>query len=220
MFIIKTNTETDSYIGGLPVVPKGTSLPKSESGIPLTFFFTVKLPKNHKFFGYTLSFFSATGEFDENLSIPEMITTELKNAIIPSGFLKQYQKLFKVFFFKSETATTLEEVSNIKLQHLDFSDQETGDVFGWAGTSPKWVLEDESPSSYEGQPISFLLQVKNEQTFEILDTAPPQKEINIFGGEKDRKKRNYFFFNENEVFFFGRPSEKPDDNVYIITQCE
>ncbi|UQS14288.1 DUF1963 domain-containing protein [Pseudomonas sp. HS6] len=220
MFIIKTKKETPSHIGGNPVLPIGVDIPKSKNGKALTFFFTIQFPTTHDFSGYTLSFFSATEEFDETLSIPEMLNTVLKDAVVPNGFLKTYQKLFRAYLFKTEIAATSNEASNVKLQYLEFSDQKTEEVFGWAGKSPEWVLEDEAPSKYEGSDFGFLLQVKNGQTFEILEVAPPQKENNIFGGTKDRKKRDYFFFNENEVYFFGQHTEKYDDNVYIITQCD
>lgn len=149
-----------------------------------------------------------------------MLNVELKNAVIPNHFLENYQEFFKVYLFKTENATTLETQSHIKLQHLAFSDKEAGNVFGWMGDSPKWLLGDESPSLYEGQHLSFLLQVRKDQVFDVLDSAPSQKEVNIFGGEKDRKERNYFFFNENEVFFFGTDSKLPDNAVYIVTQCD
>jgi hypothetical protein len=220
MFIVKADIKTNSYIGGNPVLPSGVDSPKSKCDIPLTFFFTIEFPATHALSGYTLSFFSATDEFDENLTIPEMLSTNLKNAIIPNGFLRTYQKLFKTYLFKTETAQTLNTASRIKLQYLEFSTQENGEIFGWAGLPQKWILEDEAPSTYEGESLDFLLQVKRDQTFDITDTAPPQKEFNIFGGEKDRKKRNYFFFNQNETYFFGQPSKAFDNNVYILTQCD
>ncbi|MEE5062397.1 hypothetical protein V2J74_27450 [Pseudomonas alliivorans] len=221
MFITKTNLETKSHIGGHAVLPMGQGKPSSITGVPLTFFFTIQFPSSHKLNGYTLSFFSATDEFDENFTIPEMLSTDLKNARIPQGFLRDYQKFFKAFLFKTELAYTAEDdEEKIKIQYLEFSDQEVGEVFGLAGLSPKWILEDESPSSYEGESLEFLLQVRCDQAFEIIETAPPQKEMDIFGGTKDRKKKDYFFFNQNEVFYFGQPSGHFDDNVYIITQCE
>ncbi|MFJ2710766.1 hypothetical protein ACIOZM_07715 [Pseudomonas sp. NPDC087346] len=221
MFIVKTELPSSSYIGGCPVLPPGLQIPKGENGIPLTFFFTIQFPASHEFTGYTLSFFSATSEFNEKFTIPEMLNTDLKNAAIPSGFLRTYQKYFKAYLFKTDTAEKSNtQISPIKLQYLDFSRQEHGEVFGWAGRPPEWVLEDEAPSTYEGKDLSFLLQVRGEQAFEIIDSAPAQKEMNIFGGEKDRKKRDYFFFNQNEVYFFGTTSLKYDNNIYIITQCE
>ncbi|MGY2293636.1 hypothetical protein ACW9H6_28295 [Pseudomonas sp. SDO528_S397] len=220
MFIVKTSIKTASHIGGAPILPKGVATPKSDNGIPLTFFFTIQFPEGHTFYGYALSFFCATDEFDEDFSIPEMLDVVLKGAIIPDGFLNVYQKFFKVYLFKVEDAVALEPQSNIARQYLTFSDDEVSDIFGWIGKVPKWLLEDESPSMYEGQNLDFLFQVKKDQVFEILNSAPPQKEVNIFGGEKDREQRNYFFFNKNEVFFFGVFSKSPNDNVYIITQCD
>lgn len=221
MFIIKTQMETNSYIGGNPIVPLGFAHPKSKSNIELTFFFTIQFPTTHKFSGYTLSFFSATDEFDEYLTIPKILNSVLRGAVIPNGFLRDYQELFKVYLFKNETAEKLEiKTPGIKKQHLAFSTNEEGDMFGWAGCSPKWLLDDETPSTYEGRGINFIFQVRNDQAFEILDAAPPQKEMNIFGGTKDRKNRDYVFFNQNESYFFGQPSKEADNNVYIITQCD
>lgn len=221
MFIIKTEQKTNSYIGGIPVLPPGVNPPTSHNNVPLTFFFTVEFPAAHKLSGYTLSFFCATAEFDEDLLIPEMLETGLKDATIPNGFLKSYQKLFKTYLFKTETAQKVSTISsNIKLQHLEFSSQAHGKIFGWAGLFPEWILEDEAPSSYEGEGFDFLLQVRSEQTFAITDTAPPQKDMDVWGGETAREERNYVFFNQNEVYFFGQCSRAFDDNVYIFTQCD
>ncbi|MPQ83118.1 DUF1963 domain-containing protein [Pseudomonas sp. MAFF 730085] len=221
MFIKKTDIKTNSYIGGDPMLPSGFEHPKSKNNIELTFFFTIEFSEPHPFSGYSLSFFSATAEFDENLTIPRMLNSNLKGAVIPTGFLKDYQELFKVYLFKTETAETQKtKLPSIKKQYLAFSSSEDGDIFGWAGPSPDWTLEDEAPSTYEGETVNFIFQVKKDQTFEILEGAPPQKEMDIFGGVKDRKKRNYTFFNQNESFFFGRTSDKVDNNVYIITQYD
>lgn len=224
MLIKKTDIKTDSYIGGNPVLPLGCEYPTSKNNIALTFFFTIQFSEPHRFSGYTLSFFSATAEFDENLTIPRMLKSDLKGAVIPCGFLRDYQELFKAYLFRTETAQTIKAKDpRVKKQYLTFSsieDSEDSDIFGWAGLSPNWTIEDEAPSTYEGESVNFIFQIKKDQTFEILEGAPPQKEMDIFGGVKDRKEINYTFFNQNESFFFGRMSNDIDNNVYIITQCD
>lgn len=103
---------------------------------------------------------------------------------------------------------------------LAFSHSKGSDVFGWAGDKPKWLMGDETPAQYKGAALGLLLQVHGEQSFPIIDIAPAQQEMDIFGKSKSRTKRNYTLFNQNEIYFFGSRTEDVDDRVYIITQCD
>lgn len=222
MFINRAGKTTSaSYIGGQPILPSNIDLPLCPNGKPMTFFFTLQFPRNHRWHGYRISFFSATDDFDENHTIPEMLHSGTKGAVIPDSFLRHYQKYFKVFLFEDGDSLILENYEQrIIKENLEFSDIAGTNVFGWAGEKPQWILDDEAPLSYEGLSLDFLFQIKGEQVFKITDLSPPQIEMDIFGGAKDRVKRDYTFFNQNETFFFGCKSKSADNRVFIVTQCD
>ncbi|KAA5845344.1 hypothetical protein F2A38_00570 [Pseudomonas chlororaphis] len=187
----------------------------------MSFYFTLQFPEAHSLHGHTLSIFAATEDFNEDHTIPEMLKVPLSGAIIPDNFLSDYQKYFAVFLFRSEDKTYASDYPiRIAMTPLAFSHSKGSDVFGWAGDKPKWLMGDETPAQYKGAALDFLLQVHGEQSFPIIDTAPPQQEMDIFGKSKSRTKRNYTLFNQNEIYFFGSRTEKRDDRIYIITQCD
>ncbi|PMY59519.1 MULTISPECIES: hypothetical protein [Pseudomonas] len=187
----------------------------------MSFYFTLQFPEAHSLHGHTLSIFAATEDFNEDYTIPEMLKVPLSGAIIPDNFLSYYQKYFAVFLFRSEDKTYASDYPiRIAMTPLAFSHSKGSNVFGWAGDKPKWLMGDETPAQYKGAALDFLLQVHGEQSFPIVDTAPAQQEMDIFGKSKSRTKRNYTLFNQNEIYFFGSRTEKIDDRIYIITQCD
>nr|WP_256577886.1 DUF1963 domain-containing protein [Pseudomonas sp. NFIX28] len=222
MYINRTQkTESASYIGGKPALPQGMSIPKSPNGSLMSFYFTLQFPEAHSLHGHTLSIFAATEDFNEDYTIPEMLKIPLLGATIPDNFLSDYQKYFAAFLFKNEEKTYANDYPiRVAMTPLAFSHSKGSDVFGWAGDKPKWLMGDETPAQYKGAALDFLLQVHGEQSFPIIDTAPPQQEMDIFGENKPRTKRNYTLFNQNEIYFFGSKTSAPDDRVYIVTQCD
>ncbi|AZD27013.1 YwqG family protein [Pseudomonas chlororaphis] len=222
MYINKIpEAESASYIGGKPAIPQGISIPKSPNGSLMSFYFTLQFPEVHSLHGYTLSVFAATDDFNEDYTIPEMLKVPLLGATIPDHFLRNYQKYFAAFLFRNEEKVYASDYPiRIAMTPLAFSHSKGSDVFGWAGDKPKWLMDDETPDQYSGAALDFLLQVHGEQSFPIIDTAPAQQELDIFGGSKSRAKRNYTLFNQNEIYFFGSRTEDFDDRVYIVTQCD
>ncbi|WP_371355038.1 hypothetical protein ACA087_21815 [Pseudomonas chlororaphis] len=222
MYINKiTEAESASYIGGKPALPHGMSIPKSPNGSLMSFYFTLQFPEAHSLHGYTLSVFAATNDFNEDYTIPEMLKIPLLGAIIPDNFLSDSQKYFAALLFRNEEKTYASDYPiRIAMTPLAFSHSKGSDVFGWAGDKPKWLMGDETPAQYKGMALDFLLQVHGEQSFPIIDTAPAQQEMDIFGKSKFRTKRNYTLFNQNEIYFFASRTEDVDDRVYIITQCD
>ncbi|WP_146043830.1 hypothetical protein [Pseudomonas sp. GW531-T4] len=216
-----TETESASYIGGKPALPHGVSIPKSPNGSLMSFYFTLQFPEAHSLHGHTLSIFAATDDFNEDHTIPEMLKPPLFGATIPDSFLRDYQKYFAALLFRNEEKTYASDYPiRIAMTPLAFSHSKGSDVFGWAGDKPKWLMGDETPAQYKGMALDFLFQVHGEQSFPIIDTAPAQQEMDIFGKSKPRIKRNYTLFNQNEIYFFGSRTEDVDDRVYIITQCD
>lgn len=222
MYINKApNSEPASYIGGKPAIPQRASIPRSPNGSLMSFYFTLQFPEAHALYGYTLSVFAATDDFNEDHTIPEMLKGPLLGVTLPDNFLRDYQKYFAAFLFKNEEKVYAKDYPiRIAMTPLAFSHSKGSDVFGWAGDKPKWLMDDETPGQYRGAALDFLLQVHGEQSFPIIDTAPAQQEMDIFGGSKSRIKRNYTLFNQNEVYFFGARTEDLDDRVYIVTQCD
>ncbi len=222
MYINKiTEAESASYIGGKPAISQGISIPKSPNGSLMSFYFTLQFPEAHSLHGYTLSVFAATDDFNEDYTIPEMLKIPLLGAIIPDNFLSDSQKYFATLLFRNEEKTYASDYpTRIAMTPLAFSHSKGSDVFGWAGDKPKWLMGDETPAQYKGMALDFLFQVHGEQSFPIIDTAPAQQEMDIFGKSKPRIKRNYTLFNQNEIYFFASRTEDVDDRVYIITQCD
>lgn len=221
MFINHTEKATSSWIGGQPFLPTGFNHPTNSKNSPLTFFFTLAFPKHHQLTGLSLSFFFETQEFNEDLVIPEMLPAHNKKPAVSEHFLKEYQKNFKSFLFPTSAGVIQKDgETQINKQYLTFSDIKEASSFGYAGKNPNWRLEEETPGKCGNIDPVFALQVFGEQTFPIADSATGQTEMDIFGGSKKRKQRDYYFFNKNESYFFAYPSLPITACTYIITQCD
>lgn len=221
MFINRTGVFSTSWIGGAPFLPPGIDHPQNENLEPLTFFFTIAFPSNHPLSDLSLSFFFDTQHFNEDLTIPEMLPAHDSTPVVPPGFLHKYQGNFKTYLFPTQDGVVLNtEHLQIVRQNLAFSAAPEPDAFGYAGAEPIWVVGEEAPGMCQSANPVFAVQIFQDQAFPKFTNAPSQSEMNIFGGSKRRKDNDYFFFNQNEVYFFGYPTLPLCENVYIITQCD
>lgn len=213
----KSQNEETSFFGGKPRLPLKEAIPTCKlCGSKQTFFFQVAIPEAHELNGMSVACFSCTKCVDENYLIPEMINSELKGADIPSGFLDSYQRNFSFLVFDTDEGvlnTTYEE--SLEFKALEMSDKASSKSVGQIGGEAKWLLDDESPSSYEGASLKFLLQLNQGLEFKKTDGAEPQMELNIFGEPEASPLDHYQLFLGNALYLFATNKDK---KVYAITQ--
>jgi hypothetical protein len=219
--------KANSFIGGIPKLPKNFDLPiTKDTSTPMTFFYQYEFPQDHLYAGFTISIFAPTDGMHEDYTIPEMLKSPLFGTDIPKGFLDEYQKYFKVFIYKNGDYPLREEYSpNLAYKTLyttkEFSESNSV-LFGRVEKTPEWYLDDESPATYNTHTkMIFLFQTQIDYGFEKLPTAPRQKVLSFSGDSKtdveDAYTEIYRLFNANEIYFFGTKND--DKKIYIITQC-
>jgi len=218
------NIKENSFIGGVPKLPKEFEIPLTkETQTQMTFFFQYEFPIGHIYEGFILSMFASTDFSNDDFTIPEMLEDELKGINVPEGFLDKYQRYFKMFLYENKEYE-LREDYNQKLVYKKLITsneiEENSVFFAEAHKKPNWILEDESPSTYnKTEPFYFLFQIKEGYRFIKRDDAPLQQEM---GGEDgltlcDSFSERYDLFNNNEIYFFG--TNNTHKKIYIITQC-
>jgi len=86
------------------------------------------------------------------------------------------------------------------------------------GGQPNWLLEDESPASYNSTvPMFFLMQLMEDFKFDIVPDAHPQIIISLRGKPEPSEHRYYELFLANQLYFFGT-NNRSEPLVYILTQ--
>jgi len=211
--------EQASYIGGKPSLPAGTTIPVCKlCGQVETFMFQVAFPSGADWSGRTLGCFACMKCADENFLIPEMLNTQLHGADVPAGFLNSYQRNFAFLVFPTEDGRIVEDYDEqVAFVALEVSANAGPGDFGKIGGSPDWVLDDESPATYDSSaPMVFLLQVTPGIQFNIVDGAAPQIELDIFGKPAPSPLDYYQLFLGNALYLFGTSAGSP--LVYAITQ--
>ena len=211
----------DSFIGGIPYLPNNIEIPKCKlCQCEQTFFFQITFPEVHKWFGKTFAVFNCTSCVEEDFLIPEMLDNELYNINIPEGFLESYQKNFSFIVFETKLGIQkCDYMEKIKYQPIFISSHdEENTLFGKMSKNPDWLLEDESPSKYDGlYNMSFLFQLNHSIEFYIIETAPRQVELDLAGNPCDSPYEYYQLFLGSEIYFFGVENYK-SPLVYAITQ--
>lgn len=217
----KQDSNTLSFIGGFPSLPKDTILPVCTlCGAQQTFFFQTAFTEEHCWKGYSLAAFLCTSCADENHLIPEMLKGELKGADIPKGFLEKYQTNFRFVVAKTEDCIIREDYNpKIKYMPLKIKKSLFSSSLGIRlGLKPDWVLEDESPASYDSSTkMVFLCQVPQDYEFPIINGAPPQIELDLGGVPTESSREYYEYFIGNAVYLFGT-EDLQEPLIYAITQ--
>jgi len=206
--------DAESFVGGMPKIPPGESIPCCElCGAEQSFFFQIAIPKDSYWSGLSLAVFACTSCANENYLIPEMLSGQLLGADIPEGFLTSYQRNFKFLIFETKSAIIYENYrERIRFTQINLVEAEspTHDTTKLGGIA-NWLLGDESPKSYNNRiEMFFLLQILPEFQFEIIDDAPR-------GLPKSSSLKYYRLFNGNKIFLFGT-RDKSELLVYAITQ--
>jgi hypothetical protein len=214
-----------SYIGGQPMLPFGFEIPKFDlTGTDLTFFFQFSLPEGHVWNGKIISVFCVTDFAREDILLPNL-PEPLREAKLTQSFFEGYQTFFRVFIFDKShlnLATGYKPVIEYhELRVLDLIND--GDIlFGEVGDRPNWILEDESPSDFEGKAshLHFLFQTKIDYEFAKCADAARQRVID-YGSSTPAHTESYVdtysLFVANETYFFGIDGDVKDE-IYLVPQ--
>lgn len=212
-----------SFIGGHPRLPKNVNIPScSLCGQQQSFMLQVAFPDEdeHEWSGFSLAIFTCTSCANEEHLIPEMLQMPLHNVNIPKEFLKNYQKNFRFLVFNTNEGILREDYIDkviykpIDLQLNNDPNTNTNKIGGIAN----WILEDESPSKYDGSSeMYFLMQIEQDYEFEIADNAPRQMELDLSGSPALSEDSFYQLFNSNFIYLFG-VKDRAMPLVYAITQ--
>ncbi|HUO10234.1 MAG TPA: hypothetical protein VM008_18145 [Phycisphaerae bacterium] len=216
-------SEHESFVGGLPKLPRGEGIPRCRlCGADESFFFQVACPEGSPWHRLSLAVFACTSCADENHLIPQMLSGPLKDADIPEGFLQSYQRNFRFMVFETASATLRQEYRErvvFRPFHLEKVIDPDVDANKLGGT-PNWLLDDESPRFYFGNaPMSFFLQLLQGFRFEINRGAPPQVELGLDGSPQPSTSSYYQLFNGNKVFLFAT-EDRAKPLIYAITQID
>jgi hypothetical protein len=213
----------DSFIGGMPRIPPNEIIPRCKlCGVEESFFFQVAMPKKNIWEGLSLAVFACTSCANANHLIPQMLLGPLGAVKIPEGFLESYQINFRFLVFETKSAIKRKDYQEkIKFKRLCM--EKIVDLNldkNKIGGNPNWLLEDESPESYNDQTsMFFLLQILQGFQFEIIKSAPKQIELGLSGFPEPSPLNYYQLFNGNKIFLFGTENRtKP--LVYAITQVD
>ena len=186
----------------------------------LTFFFQIGFSIDHPWCDSLLSVFACTQCQDQDHLIPAMLDGQLRDARIPEGFLASYQVNFK--FVVSPRAGVVRREDYLPLvcfrnwePTFRNNNRESICIEG----APHWLLEDESPSDYNGRAMVFLAQLPINFTFECEQTAPPQIKLGLDGSQMIGKPGEYALFIKNQLYLFGTKTPMPA-GVYAITQVD
>ena len=217
------NGSEKSYVGGLPMLPRELELPIFEkTKKAMTFFFQIEMPEDHQWAGHIISVFSATDYVDDDSFIPKL-PDPLAGANLTSEFFQDYEEFFRIFVFPSNVAAKRDEYQKkIAFRRLSFSDSmPIGMIrFGQISQTPEWILDDETPRSFNGEAsaITFLFQSDVDYEFDKLNIAPSQKVMDYSGsgGLIDSDSDKYVLFTSNELYFFGVAT--PERRVYVVPQ--
>lgn len=208
-----------SYIGGRPSLPPGTTLPVCRlCGQPQTFMFQVAFPSEADWSGKTLSCFACMRCADERFLIPEMLDDHCQGCNIPASFLTSYERNFAFLAFPTDDARIVEDYDEqVAFFALEGESDSASGVFGKIGGVPNWVLDDESPATYNSTtPMVFLLELMPGIQFTKVEGALPQTELDIFGSPSPSPLEYYQLFLGNAIYLFG--TSVGDSLVYAVTQ--
>lgn len=204
-----------SFLGGRPFLPVSTGIPTCAlCSARMCFFFQVALPVGHLWHGALVAVFICVSCCSEDTLIPEMLSVALKGAEIPQGFLARYQTNFRIVVSDVKSARLRSDYEPLIQQSLI-------DVPSWRiGAEPLWLVDDETPGSYEsfGRPV-FLFQVPPGTAFPKLSGAPPQKTLDLAGNVVDENRPSYELFLGNAIYFFGF-GEASAERIYVVAQVD
>ena len=210
-----------SFIGGKPLMPDSCPLPKCKlCGNGLTFFFQIDCGDVENFSNYVLSVFFCTKCRNDEYLIPPMVDGDLKEVSVSSEFLSNsYQNFMTYLNAKSDLKIKESYVEEIEFKIIQDHRNTEAKIFGYSGSKPNWILEDETPKDIAGHKACFLFGVHKDFEFPIVSDAPGQVEFDFMEGENVKaSRRSYRLFLANGLYFFGAT---PDQGlIYTLTQVD
>jgi len=219
------NFSERSYIGGVPMLPNGESVPVfSKTGREMTFFFQIKFPDDHKWRGHIVSVFMVTDYADADTYLPDL-PSPLRAASLNREFFSNYQTFFRIFIFEEGDASFCNSYTQVLAfheLHTSVPAQGASVAFARIHDRPEWILDDEAPDNYEGdvKAVTFLFQTRIDYDFKKVPGAPRQQVENTIAGGTgfvDKFSDNYNLFVANELYFFGI-NDGDDRHIYIVPQ--
>lgn len=216
---VEQKESESSFVGGVPVLPKGWSVPSCElCSRDQTFFVLLTFPEGHAWAGQSVAMFACTSCADESFLIPEMLAVPLLGADVPGDFVDAYQRNFRFLVFPRNDAQMVSGYDErIAFRALEFTDVLGGSI-GQVGGTPRWVMGDESPQSVAGGAATFLFQLFPGVEFEVTSSAPPQVELGLDGTPEPSPDRVYRLFLSNALYLWG--GKDPAGGVYALTQVD
>jgi len=215
------NESDRSFIGGYPSMPDSMEIPVCQlCGAKQTFFFQAAFPEGHIWHDLSMAVFACTSCAHEEYLIPEMLQDTLPGVDIPKGFLESYQRNFKINIFKTKEGIMRKDYQEkVQFKRWNLTPvSENAISENKIGGQPNWLLEDESPASYNSTvPMFFLMQLMEDFKFDIVPDAHPQIIISLRGKPEPSEHRYYELFLANQLYFFGT-NNRSEPLVYILTQ--
>jgi hypothetical protein len=218
--IVQTQTGMEkSFCGGKPIIPSGMDLPICGlCGVEQTFFFQVEFPIDHFWHGFSMALFQCTSCVDANHLIPEIAVYD-SNRSIPKDFLENIRLNYAIFVFKTTDGKIIESYSEkILFRNWKLHKKKPSKKNIFIDGEPIWIMEDETPFSYENQKMGFLMQIPKDHDFETKDNAPRQRKISFIRSKPGYIEESiYRLFIGNACYFFG--NETPNNpRIYVLVQ--
>lgn len=216
------DAEARSFVGGVPTLPQDLAWPTSaDSGSELSFLFQIRLPKGPWAGRVIAVFLDTTAHADDDI-IPK-IPAPTAGADLTAAFFTDYERFFRILVLdESGLAPRTGAPAPVAFHLLRMGEAgEDHVVFGIVGEAPSWVLEDEGPASFAGDPqaVHFLFQTALDYEFETVEGAPRQLVANFHGreGPMESNSPNYTLFATNAGYYFGIDTGT-GFQVYVVPQ--
>jgi hypothetical protein len=200
-----------SYKGGIPHLSNHTALPICMyCNSTMTFFFQVRFPIGHVWYGFDLAFFHCTTCFEQSYGQPVIEFTDYSYTDIKLGYTERAQTNFRVLVFSSDEPTMLREdcPATLRFERLEFQEIDSrtknrdqakvGGLPGWEFDQP--YVTKISKLSYQGGKLDFLLQTGRDWPFPPLPGVPPQQP---WPAEPPWLGRRYLIFLGGQMYLIG-----------------
>ena len=155
---------------------------------------------------------------DDRFLIPEMLDDQRRGCNIPAGFLDSYERNFAFLVFSTADLRVVDNYhEHVAFFALHMQRDSAPRDFGKIGGAPSWILDDESPATYDSTvPMVFLMELMPALHFTKVQGAPPQVELDLLGRPSLSPLEYYQLFLGNATYLFGTSVGVP--RVYAITQ--
>ena len=215
---LNSTHDTASHIGGPPIFTEQVGLPECRLCTSAqTFFLYLDFPENHPWFGNGLSIYHCVDCcFDDDHFIPKILETgPLPGISVPEDYLRDYQENFS-FMLIPKGALRVQPSGHGRIMKQALVGTRSARSALVSFKTPRWEMEDESPSDYNGLPLLFLFDLAPHRYLRV-DDAPPQVRWDPWECRpKPSLKAYYELFLSNHLYFFGL--EEPSSDIYCIVQ--